>query len=268
MREIMYDKSSVLLAAILLLSMVLAIESGYRIGRRYGAANESSKTQINTIQASVLGILALLLGFTFSMSLQRFDSRSAAVIEEANAIGTTYLRAQLLPVSVRNEVQQLLRGYLDKRIEGGTITLAHEAEREALREKANQDLDALWRYARLAAEEDRSPVRSALFIQALNELIDSFGRREGALTRHVPELVLLLLYGAFITTGCILGHAAGVAGDRMSFPTYLMVTLVVLLVFIIIDLDRPRRGFIQVDHKSLIELKVSIDASEGSGTQP
>jgi hypothetical protein len=157
---------------------------------------------------------------------------------------------------------------LDSRVQGGAVTLANEAEREAFRAKASQDLDALWRYACLAAEEDGSPVTSGLFIQSLNELIDSFGRREAAITRHVPELVLFLLYGAFVTTGCILGYAAGVAGDRLSFPTYLVVTLVVLLVFIIVDLDRPRRGLIQVNQKSLIELRVGIDAAQGSGTQP
>ena len=94
----MYNYSSVLIVAILFVFMVLAIEAGYRIGgRTQSLVNESTKTQINAIQASLLGILALLLGFTFSLSLQRFDSRSEAVVNEANAIGTTYLRAQLLP---------------------------------------------------------------------------------------------------------------------------------------------------------------------------
>jgi hypothetical protein len=84
----------------------VGIEMSYRMGLRTRvSADEASKAHINTIAASLLGILALLLGFTFSLSLQPFDSRSAAVVDEANAIGTAYLRAQLLPASVRSDVR-------------------------------------------------------------------------------------------------------------------------------------------------------------------
>ena len=102
----MYNLNSVLITMILFLCLVLAIEAGYRVGRRFqDVTNEVSKSKVDAIQASLLGVLALILGFTFSLSLQRYDSRSEAVVDEANAIGTTYLRAQLLPVSIRNKVQ-------------------------------------------------------------------------------------------------------------------------------------------------------------------
>lgn len=267
----MYDLNSALIAGILFVSMVLAVELGYRIGRiRERSASESSKAHINAVQASLLGVLALLLGFTFSLSLQRFDSRSAAVVDEANAIGTAYLRTQLLPASVRSEVQRLLRDYLRVRVQAGHITLADQAEREVLLAEAKRIVEALWRHARQAAEEDNSPVRSGLFIQSLNELIDSFGRRDAALDRHVPELVLFLLYGTFLMTGSIVGFASGVAGHRAPFVTYIMVALIVLLVFIIIDLDRPRRGLIEVSQKSLIDLQADIAADravDSNGTE-
>jgi uncharacterized membrane protein (Fun14 family) len=110
-------------------------------------------------------------------------------------------------------------------------------------------------------------VTSGLFIQSLNELIDSYGRRNAALNRHVPEVVLFLLYGTFLLTGGVVGYAAGVAGHRPSFATYILVVLIVIMAFIILDLDRPRRGLIKVDHKSLIELKVAIDAAQTVGAQ-
>ena len=92
--SVMYDQSSVLIVGLLFVGLVLGIEAGYRISRRFRAhVNKSVRTQINAIQASMLGMIALLLGFTFSQSLERHDARSEAVVDEANAIGTAYLCA-------------------------------------------------------------------------------------------------------------------------------------------------------------------------------
>jgi hypothetical protein len=261
----MYDQSSLLITGILFLSMLVAIEAGYRLGARIETqVSPASRAHINAVQASLLGILALLLGFTFSLALQRFDSRSEAVVDEANAIGTAYLRAQLLPPSLRGEVQLALRDYLELRLRSGALTLVDHAERTALLQQAQHAQEALWQSARRAAAEDPGPVTTGLFIQALNELIDSFGRRNAELNRHVPEVVLFLLYGAFLLTGIIVGYTCGVEGHRASLVTYLMVLLIVLLVFIIIDLDRPRRGLIAVSQQSLVELQLAIDAG-GTG---
>lgn len=275
MNEFMYDIDSVQIAAVLCVSMILAIEAGYRIGRKTpwsglhaDAGKDAYQAHINTIAASLLGILALLLGFTFSLALQRFDSRSAAVVEEANAIGTACLRAQLLPVSLRAEVQKSLREYLDLRVQASAVTLDDRTARKALLDKTGLAQAALWRYARQAAEENPNPVTSGLFIQSLNDLIDAFGRRDAALARHVPESVLLLLYATFLLAGAIVGYASGVAGHRASFAAYIMVALIVVLVFTILDLDRPRRGLIQVSQQSLIELQTVINAESGAGARP
>jgi uncharacterized membrane protein (Fun14 family) len=263
MREIMYNESSVLIVAILLVALVLAVEVGYRLGRRSRArSDEASRSHVGSVQASLLGVLALVLGFTFSLSLQRYDSRSEAVVDEANAIGTAYLRAQLLPSSVRSEVKVLLGDYVDARVRASAIPLSDQAARGALLVKAGQQQTALWGYALQAAEEDPNPVTSGLFIQSLNELIDSYGRRNAALERHVPEVVLFLLFGTFVMTLGIVGYAAGVAGHRVSSVVYIMVVLIILLVFVIIDLDRPRRGLIEVSQKSLTELQTSIQAQQ------
>lgn len=255
----MYDLNSALIAGILFVSMGLAIELGYRLGLRgQSETSDSAKTQVNAIQASLLGILALLLGFTFSLSLQRYDSRSQAVVHEANAIGTTYLRAQLLEPGVRKDVVPLLRHYLDLRISSGHVNLADDAERVALVDSARRVQDTLWSHALRAAELDDREVTSGLFIESLNELIDSLEVRDAALNRHVPEVVLFLLYGTFLMTGTIVGYASGVTSHRASYITYIMVSLIVLLVFVIIDLDRPRRGLIEVSQKSMIALQESM----------
>jgi hypothetical protein len=264
MKELMYDVNGVEIAGILLVSMAIAIELGFRLGlRSTGAVNDGAKNHINAIQGSILGILGLLLGFALSLSLQRFDTRSEAVVDEANAIGTAYLRAQMLPASQRDDVQKLMREYLDTRVQAATLPLTERTHREALNATALRQQAALWSHARQAADSQPSPI-TALFIQALNEAIDSFGKREAALDRHVPEIVLLLLYGTFLMAGGIVGFSSGVADHRPSPASYIMVALIVVLVFIIVDLDRPRRGLIKVDQQSLVDLQNALSADIGA----
>lgn len=259
MREFLYDVGSVAIAAILFITMTLAIEAGYRLGlKSHGEGDVANLSQIGALQSSLLGILALLLGFTFSLALQRFDTRSAAVVDEANAIGTAYLRTQLLPPTIGEELRKLTRDYVDIRVEASTLSLDDQNQRQALLQRANANLNQQWAVAMRVAREEPSTLTSGLYIQALNTLIDSLGKRIAELDRHVPELVLLLLYCTFIMTGVIVGYNSGLSGHRVSLATYILVSLIVLLVFIIIDLDRPRRGLIQVSRQSLIELQSAM----------
>lgn len=261
MNELLYDTNSALIAAVLFVSMALAIEIGLRVGRPGSVpANEAAKEHINGIQAAMLGILALLLGFTFSLALQRYDSRSEAVVDEANAIGTAWLRTQLLPAALRGEAQALLRDYTGARVQASTLTLADHAQLGALMARATQQQTALWALARRALELDPNSYTPVLFIESVNTLIDSFGKRDAALQRHVPEFVLMLLYATFLMAGAIVGYACGVGGHRPSMASYIMVVLIVVLVFIILDLDRPRRGLIQVSQKSLVDLHAGMRA--------
>jgi hypothetical protein len=264
----MYDQNSLLISGILFVLMLIAIEVGYLLGRRNDVhLNEMYRKHVVAIQASLLGVLALLLGFTFSLSLQRFDDRSQAVVDEANAIDTSYLRAQLLPTAIRGEVQTLLRHFVDLRVQAGEISLDKEEQRYVIVAKTNKVLDELWGYARRAAEDDGRSMTTGLFIQSVNDLIDSYGQRDAALIRHVPELVLILLLGTILLTGGVVGYAAGVGGHRPSSVTYIMVMLIVILTFMIIDLDRPRRGLIRVSQSNLIDLGVAIDMARPAGNQ-
>jgi Protein of unknown function (DUF4239) len=264
MGEYLYDVNSGLIAAVLFVSMAAAIELGYRIGgRKKPFANEAAREHINGIQGSILGILALLLGFTFSLALQRFDSRSEGVVDEANAIGTAYLRVQLLPQDMRQEIQGRFRDYVDLRIQESSMTLAASAERDALLAKTTNLQTALWADARQGIAADPNIYAPALFVESVNQLIDSFGKRTAALNRHVPEVVLLLLFATFLMAGGIVGFSSGIAGHRPSLVSYMMVALIVVLVFIILDLDRPRRGLIQVSQSSMVALQTAIQAEVG-----
>ena len=270
MKELMYDINAGLIAAVLLAVVLAAIEIGFRVGRRSrGAAlDDDSKAHINATQASTLGILALLLAFTFSLSLQRFDTRSDARVDEANAIGTAYLRAQMLPAPLRDETRALLRDYVDVRVEAGHVSIINDDEWASLMAKAGSLQNSLWDQARRAAEANPNPVPAGMFVQATNDLIDSFGRRDAAINRHVPEVVLFLLLGTFLITCAIVGFSGGVVGRRPPLVSFAMVVLIVVLVFVILDLDRPIRGLIVVSEKNLLDLQASMKAEVAATMRP
>ena len=255
----MYEHSTILIAVILTGFMVLAIEVGFRGGRRKAkTVSDSTKSQVNGIQGALLAVLGLLLGFTFSLSLERYDSRCLNVVDEANSLSTTYLRAKMLPQGQKKASKVLLKEYLDARIRASQISVTLSEERDALVTRSAGIHEELWEIARVAAQEPGGPI-VALYIRSLNETIDSFSRRDAALNRHVPELVLYLLFCTFILTGALVGYASGLGYNRSAFATYALVLLIVLVVFVIIDLDRPRRGLIEVSQDSLLELQAVMN---------
>lgn len=262
MTEFLYEVNSAWIAAVLLAAMVAAVELGYRIGAtRARSTNEVSREHINGIQATFLGILALLLGFTLSLALQRFDSRSEAVVDEANAIGTAFLRTDLLSDALRAEGRRLVGDYVDLRVQASALSVVEHTERARVAEAQTRAQAALWALARRGVEADPNAYVPTLFIEAVNTLIDSQGRREAALQRHVPEVVLGLLGATLLMSGWVVGFAAGAAGHRPSLVGHLMVMLIVVLVFMILDLDRPQRGLIRVSQQSLLDLQASIHAA-------
>src|SRR5688572_23787886 len=138
MTEFLYGTSSLVVTAVLLLAMVLAVEAGYRLGRRRQAEiTPAFQEQITAILGSLLGVLALLLAFSFASAMERYDSRNVAVVEEANAIGTTYLRASLLRSPLRQEVQDVLQRYTALRVEAGGIATGHLGELDAVVARSN-----------------------------------------------------------------------------------------------------------------------------------
>ncbi len=257
-QEMLYDHSSILITAVLFVLIMLFNEVGFRIGRFVqDRTDKEVKTLTGSLQASVLGLLALLLGFSFSMAMQRYDSRSQAVIDEANAIGTAMLRIELLPEKYQQQVATSFEKYLDLRVAIATIDLTEREKRDAYNKQTSDVQRQLWSLAVSAADEDPRPVTTGAFINSLNGAIDSQGKRNALLQMHVPEPVLLLLFIVFISSGGILGYSTGLSGKRIVAPTAFVSFLIAMIVFIIIDLDRPKRGLIQVNQAVMFELKES-----------
>lgn len=253
--ELLYGHSSVAIVVILFIAIIVLNEVGFRIGRFVQAHTDSeAKSLTGSIQASILGLLALLLGFTFSMSMQRFDNRSMALIDEANAVGTAVLRVQLLPEEFREQAGTLFQEYIGLRVEIGQLDLTRVEERDAYNGRIGDLQNRLWALAIAATEVDPRPVTLGAFVNSLNDVIDSQGKRNALLQMQVPEVVLLLLFIVFISSGGIMGYSAGLSGQRIFVPIVLVSILITLIVFIIIDLDRPKRGLIQVNQSALVEL--------------
>lgn len=257
--SVLYEYSSAAITVTLFASIIVANELSFRIGRFIQDRTDSEiKTLTGAIQASILGLLALLLGFTFSMSMQRYDNRSLALIAEANAIGTATLRVKLLPTPYQAPFASLLREYVDLRTSIAKIDLTHREDRKAYDRQIAELQGRLWALAAQVAHEEPNPVTAGLFIASLNEMIDAQGKRNALLQMHVPETVILLLFLVFIASGGILGYSSGLSGKRVVAPTVMVSLLIALVVFIILDLDRPKRGFIQVNQGPMILLQESF----------
>ncbi|SFR40914.1 hypothetical protein [Litoreibacter janthinus] len=249
--EIMYDINSIVIAVLLLVAMGAAMRLGRVVGKRgAGHHTDESKSQISAVQGSLLGMLALLLGFTFSLALSRFDDRSRAVVDEANAIGTVWLRTDLLSEQRRGEAKSLLSRYGLTRFEAGRVPASELERRDGLVLAAEEIFAKIWDIAGAEVQDVGGPA-AVSFATSLNDMIDSLGARDAAIKRHVPEPVLFLMFATFVLLGCILGYSSGLTSVKAGFPIYAMMFLIVALVFVIIDLDRPRRGIISVDQDPL-----------------
>jgi hypothetical protein len=256
--EVLYGINEWILFTAFLVCLFAAIEIGFLLGRRVRSVmDDPSRSEINMIQAAVLGMLALLLGFTFSMATSRFDVRKQLVLEESNAIGTTFLRAQLLPEPQRTEVSNLLRHYVDVRLEFYSAGIDPVMLREAS-DKTEQAHRELWSRAVVVGQKDPRAVTTGVFIQSLNEMIDLHAKRMAALENHVPEVVFILLYLVSTLSLGMVGYGCGLGTRRNLLMPMTAAFLIASIVLIVVDLDRPRRGLVKVSQQRLIDLQESL----------
>jgi len=235
------------------------LEIGFRLGRRHRArSDDAAKSHVSALQAALLGLLALLLGFNFAMAASRFDARKALIQDEVNAVGTAYLRAQLLSPRQRQEVTQLLRAYVAARIEfmgaGIDKALLETAHTSATRIEAQ-----LWTLAGEAAARDSSAVPTGLFIQSLNDMINVNEKRLAVQDNHVPEVVIHLLFAVAVGAPGFIAYGYGLAGQRRHGSTAIFALLIALVLTIILDMDRPRRGLIRIGEESVLRLQETLE---------
>lgn len=258
--ELLYQQSAALITIVLLAAMVLGAELGYRLGRRgRNIHDEPTRTQIISIQGATLGLLALLLGFTFAMALSRFEYRKQMVVQESNAIGTAALRSRFLPASRDDEVDTLFRRYVEIRLESVLRTRQGSSEREQLDLKVRHIQRQLWHIAHHAAEADPRSIPLGLFVHAINEVIDIKATRDIAVANHIPEGVLLFLLAFAVLAAAVLGYGNGLADGRMRILTAAYCVIVVLATVLIMDLDHPQQGLARTSQQSMLQLQEILD---------
>lgn len=236
---------------------LLTSESGFRLGRWWQQRTPDEKEgPTSMIVGSLLALMAFLLAITMGMASDRFDTRRGLVLAEANSVGTTYLRAGYLPEPASSEIRDLLREYVPLRIV--TSDLADVRVRMA---RSVEIHATLWSIAEGLARATPESDVLALFIDSLNETIDLHETRVIAgLYARVPEtILLLLLLGSMLTLGMV-GYNAGLIGRRSSLTAVVLIAVLGAVITLVVDLDRPRDGFLTVNQQPLIDLQAQIES--------
>lgn len=236
-------------------SLVFVLGCG-EIGRRIGIRSGSEGEGNATLEAALLGLLALMIGFTFAMALSRAEARREALLNEANAIGTAALRARLLPAPHSTDSLTLLREYVQIRVDVGSHPVIPE-ELAAAIARSNAIQEALWQQAKAMAADDSAMVPTGLFIEALNDMFDRQEERLVPIHNHVPTFVLLVLYGIAGVAMALSGHGRA-RPARSMVPNFTMGVLICIVIFLIQDLDRPRSGFITIDQQPMLDTAAAL----------
>lgn len=249
--------SSWALALILFAAVLGPTALGLLLGRYLRQRSEHLREPFAVLQTALLGVVGLILAFGLALAVGRYEARRAAVVDEANAIGTTYLRAQTLAEPVRTRSLNRLRRYTDT-----SIRLADSVPTTSESRRAIADGQLLQRQLwELAGEAlDQAPVASAprLYVQTLNEMIDMQTVRVSGLSNRVPGPVLVLeVLGAALALG-LLAFNLSILGRGVA-SVLLAAGLVSLLLLVTFDLDRPTRGLIRVPDTPLKSLRASME---------
>jgi hypothetical protein len=234
---------------------MLCYEGGFRLGRWYQDRTPGEQEgPTGLLVGSILALLAFLLAVTMGMASDRFDARRAIVLDEANAIGTTYLRAGYLPEPASSQIRELLRQYVPLRI---VVTDQTNVAEDI--QASQKTLTQLWTVAEGVAKTTDKGDLVALFIESLNETIDLHETRITAgLYARVPETVVLLLVGGSALSLGMVGYSAGLTKRRGLLNAIVLVLALGATIMIVVDLDRPREGFIQVSQQPLLDLQQQI----------
>lgn len=212
------------------------------------AAGEGDSFSTNT----VLGLLALLIGFTFSLALGRYDERRSLVLHEANALGTTWLRTDLLESPDAARVRAVLRRYVDARVDFAKARTAQQEVEQYARTSALQA--ELWAAVMAATASFRDTPRASLMITTTNESIDLAGERFAARQDHIPHRILRMLFLFALFAAGLLGYER----VRQRTSTTLLLLLFSLAVGLVLDLDLPSTGGINVPQDPMLDLQRSL----------
>jgi hypothetical protein len=232
-------------------------ELGFQLGRARGISKDGHDPSF-ILEGAAFTLLALLLGFSFSMALGRYDARRSTLMREANAIATTFFRAELLDDKTAAEVRENLRAYVADRIAFARAD-AQPQQRAIADAESLQVQRTLWELADRSAQKDPHSTLVPLFLTSLNDTINLSTEQRAVLSNHIPDVVIVwLLLIALIAAG-MLGYGFGREGKRALVFKAFFALMVALVFGLVLDLDRPQRGIIRVNLAPLESVAQMMD---------
>jgi hypothetical protein len=256
-----------------ILFVMFSTEVGYRLGHRSRRRSaEEKESPVSAIAGSILGLSAFMLAFTFGIVANRYDARKALVREEANSIGTTYLRTDFIPEPARTETRQVLRDYVDKRLafvqtlHTGRMTEAEIANALA---NAGKIQGRLWAMAVVNARKDMDSDVAALYIDSLNGMIDLHATRVAVgLQARIPGGIWIALLSLTFLGMVAIGYQMAIAGSKRSLAQSILAISFSMVITLIASLDRPESGYVTVSQQPMISLRDFMAAgSDQDGKQ-
>ncbi len=249
------DLPLLILFIITLAVVILAYECGFRAGRwRSGRREPEQEVVVRSMVGGMLGLLTFILAFTFWIAATHFDAARQSVLSQANAIRTAYLRADLLPEPNRAEIRNLLREYVDIRLEA-----YQSLNFEPLIPLSRELHKRLWSEAIAVREKTSSPIYAGYFIQSLNDVIALHTRQ--VMVRQefrIPNAIWVVLYVIIPLASASIGCHGGLIGRRRPLVAVAFVLLISVVMTLIWDLDHPRRGSLRVSQQALIDLRETM----------
>jgi len=242
----------VLLISLVMMWVSVWIGAGLRKGRR--SLEEHERDDYGLIIAAILTLLGLIIGFSFSMAITRYDQRKNLEEEEANAIGTEYVRADLLPAADAAKVRTLLLKYLDQRV--SFYETRDDVELQKINTVTTQLQGELWSAVAAPAEARPTPVL-AIVVAGMNEVLNSQGYTQAAWWNRIPSAAWGLMIAIAIVCNILIGY--GAHGQKTRAALLLVLPLVVSISFYLIaDIDSPRGGMVRVRPQNLVSLSQSL----------
>ena len=250
-----------------ILVVLMAIEIGFRMGHAAHRRSEDEKeSPVGAIAGSILGLLAFMLAFTFGLVSERYDARKGLVRDEANAIRTTFFRADFLPEADRAEAKDLLRKYVDERIaavHSGDMARIQVAIVEAARIQRR-----LWDMAVANARLDMNSDVAALYIESINDLMGIHAQRIAVGAARIPSGIWHALAILIVLGMIAVGYQTGIAGSRRSWAMPILAFSFSLVIALISSLDRPHSDLIQVSQQPLADVQSVMHAEVGAAGEP
>ena len=249
-----------LFAAGLLVGTLAFLEIGRRVGLRQAARDgEEARPGLGAVEGAIFGLLGLLIAFTFSGAMTRFDQRRHLIVEESNAIGTAWLRLDLLPPAVQPELRELFRRYLDTRLEMYR-KLPDIAAAKAERAQGVKLESEIWSRAIAAARASDKPQAAVLVVSALNTMIDLANSETMATKLHPPPIIFVMLAILTLTSSFLAGYAMASRKSHHWIHSVSFAVIIAITVYVILDIEYPLLGFFRIDAttQTFMELRQSM----------